>query len=281
MYQLIACDLDETLLNDNHQIPQRVVDAIAAAHEKGVRFVPATGRPFESVAGVVEALGLSGSEKDYVLSFNGGVVTKNSEPDVALTCSELGFSRTEALFQEGRRRGFCMHIYTLDTCYLYNYVPEERAYIEGRMNIVETFADSLEFLREKTLVKIIYMNRDLDLLAKTEREFAESGLTDGLDVYYSSNRYLEFNAAGTNKGAGLLALAERLGVAPEDTIAIGDSPNDVSMICAAGLGCAVANASPETRAAADYVCELDNNAGGVAEVIEKFVLQAGCCAKDR
>ncbi len=41
---------------------------------------------------------------------------------------------------------------------------------------------------------------------------------------------------------------------------------------AAGLGCAVANATDEAKAAADYVCRADNNAGAVAEVIEKFVL---------
>ncbi len=44
------------------------------------------------------------------------------------------------------------------------------------------------------------------------------------------------------------------------------------MIRAAGLGCAVANASDDAKAAADYVCSDDNNAGGVAEVIEKFIL---------
>ena len=41
---------------------------------------------------------------------------------------------------------------------------------------------------------------------------------------------------------------------------------------AAGLGCAVANATDEAKAAAGYVCAADNNAGAVAEVIERFVL---------
>ena len=73
---------------------------------------------------------------------------------------------------------------------------------------------------------------------------------------------------------GPLAFAARLGIAPEETIAVGDNSNDVSMIRAAGLGCAVANATDEAKAAADYVCQADNNAGAVAEVIEKFVLGA-------
>lgn len=75
-----------------------------------------------------------------------------------------------------------------------------------------------------------------------------------------------------NKGAGLAALAELLGIDVADTIAIGDNTNDLAMIRAAGLGCAVANASDDAKAAAGYVCADDNNTGGVAEVIEKFVL---------
>ena len=44
MYRLIASDLDETLLDDSHHVPERVRRAVAAARQLGVRFVPATGR---------------------------------------------------------------------------------------------------------------------------------------------------------------------------------------------------------------------------------------------
>ena len=48
-YKLIACDMDETLLNDHHQVCQRNIDAIQRAkHEFGVKFVPATGRGFRN-----------------------------------------------------------------------------------------------------------------------------------------------------------------------------------------------------------------------------------------
>ncbi len=273
MYKLIASDLDETLLDDDHQIPQRVIDAVHAAEKAGARFVPSTGRPFGSAKGVLQTLGLDGSADDYVLSFNGGCVTRN-DSDEPMTTSFLSKETAEAIYQAGREYGVCLHINTLDPVYLYNYVPEERAYIEGRMNIIETFMPSLDFLGNTGVVKIIYMSLDMDYLRRIERELAEKGVTEGLDVYYSGNRYLEFNAPGTNKGAGLARLAERLGIDMSQTIAIGDNSNDISMIRAAGLGCAVANATDEAKAAADYVCEADNNAGAVAEVIEKFVLGA-------
>ncbi len=275
MYKLVASDLDETLLDDNHEIPQRVIDAVARARELGVRFVPATGRPYPSVNGVLKTLGLDGSPDDYVISFNGGCLTKNSggEP---LTKSSLSAQTAEAIFQAGREYGVCMHINTLDPVYLYNYIPEERAYIEGRMNIIETFEPTLDFLADAghIVVKIVFMSFDLDYLHRIEKEMAASGITEGLDVYYSGNRYLEFNAPGVNKGAGLANLACRLGLSMDEVIAVGDNSNDVSMLAAAGLGCAVANATDEAKDSADYICEATNNAGAVAEVIEKFVLGA-------
>ena len=274
MYKLIACDLDETLLDDDHRIPERVRRAIAAARERGVRFVPATGRPFESVDGTLADLGLLGEPGEYVISFNGGVVTDNADPAHPLTTCSLAPDVAEALYEEGIGRGLCIHVYTLEHVYLYNYWPEERSYIEGRMNIVKTNEQTLDFVEKngEVVVKILFMSLDMDELRRTERELAASGLTEGLDVVYSSNRYLEFNAPGINKGAGLLELARRLGIDPEQTMAIGDNSNDVPMISAAGLGVAVANASREARDAAGYISEADNNEGGVAEAIERFVL---------
>ena len=273
MYRLIASDLDETLLDSDHRVPERVRRAISAARELGVKFVPATGRPYESADGTLEELGLLGAPGEYVLSFNGGVITENADRAPLTSCG-LPAKTAEALYQAGIERGLCIHVYTLEHVYLYNYWPHERSYIEGRMNIVETAEKSLDFLSKtgEHVVKLLFMSLDMEELRRTERELAEAGLTEGLDVVYSSNRYLEFNAPGINKGAGLLALAERLGIAPEETMAIGDNSNDVPMLRAAGLGVAVANASAEALEAADYVCEADNDAGGVAEAIERFVL---------
>ena len=272
-YKLIASDLDETLLDDDHRIPQRVLDAVRAARELGVRFVPSTGRPANSVTPTLDELGLLGSEEDYTLSFNGGVLVRDSDLEAPLTSCSLDWEKARAVYALGVAEDVCMHIYTPERTYIYKFVDDERRYLANRWELFETSERTLDFLAGEQIVKIIFMS-DLDDLARIEAEAAEKGISDGLDVCYSGNRYLEFNAPGINKGAGLLALAERLGIAREETIAVGDNSNDVSMIAEAGLGCAVANATDEAKAAAGYVCQSDNNAGAVAEVIEKFVLGA-------
>ena len=93
-----------------------------------------------------------------------------------------------------------------------------------------------------------------------------------MDVSYSSNRFIEFNHTGVNKGTGLMSLAGMLGVKTEETIAIGDNFNDLSMIKAAGLGVGVANSIEGIKKDCDYITKASNDEGAVAEVIEKFIL---------
>ena len=85
---------------------------------------------------------------------------------------------------------------------------------------------------------------------------------------------LEFSPTEANKGTGMLALAELLGVPREATIAVGDADNDLPMLRDAGLGVAMGNANERVRAAADVVV-ADNDHGGVAEAICTYLLGSG------
>ena len=63
-----------------------------------------------------------------------------------------------------------------------------------------------------------------------------------------------------------------MGIPIANSVSAGDENNDISMIKSAGIGCAVANARPEVKAAADYVTERDNNQAAIAEIIKKFMM---------
>ena len=96
-------------------------------------------------------------------------------------------------------------------------------------------------------------------------------LAEGLSTTFSSGRYYEFNPAGVDKGFGLRALADYLGIDIADTIACGDSANDMAMLEAAGVGVVVSNASHDAAAIADYRAKSSCNDGIFAEVLEKFI----------
>ena len=158
----------------------------------------------------------------------------------------------------------------LELTVAYRYNDDEAKFQAGRMALTPIDHDTLDFLAGQDIVKLLYQNTDIPYLEQIERELAD--VTGDLDVSYSSNRYLEFNPRGVTKGAGLLRLAELLGVDPKDTIAIGDNWNDFSMIQAAGVGAAVANAVESMKPQCDYVCAATCDENAVAEVIRTFVL---------
>ena len=66
---------------------------------------------------------------------------------------------------------------------------------------------------------------------------------------------LHLKHKNVNKGTGLVEVARQMGLRPEEFAALGDSANDIHMFNAAGMGLAVGNATPEIKAAADYVAQ--------------------------
>ena len=112
-YKLIASDMDETLLNDHHEICQRNIDLIMKAKEKGVKFVPATGRGYAAIQRDLKTLGLYDKESEYVISFNGGALTENKDNRI-LFFQGLSFEKTKEIFEFGLKQDVCIHIYTKD-----------------------------------------------------------------------------------------------------------------------------------------------------------------------
>ena len=271
MYKIIASDLDDTLLNTKtRRIDKRNLEAIRRASELGVKFVPASGRGYATIQKTLEELGLRDKENEYIISFNGGAITENKN-NRRLYFKGITYEKMKMIFDAGQSYDVCTHIYTDDTVYIYNINEGEEKFLWHRMDYIPIRKEEIQMLADKPLAKILFQNTDVKYLEKIAKDMEP--ITGDTFVSYSSNRYLEFNQQGVNKGQGLLRLAEILGVDPKDTIAIGDNDNDLTMIQAAGLGCCVSNATEAVKKNSDYIAEADCDEGGVAEIIEKFVLQ--------
>ena len=269
MYKIIACDLDETLLGSDRKVSVGNRAAIAKARERGVKFVLATGRGFASVQGTLTELGLNDADGEYVISFNGGVITENKQNRV-LSFHGLPFDLAQDLFARGLARDVCIHVYTIDTVYAFRLNDNEVSYVNGRMEMTESHATDLNFLAGQNIVKILFQNTDAAYLRQIEADCGD--IADRADISFSSNRYIEFNAKGVTKGAGLLQLCSVLDVNPQDTVAIGDNFNDLPMIQAAGLGVGVQNSAEGLKKFCDVVTEARYDEDAVAEVIEKYIL---------
>ncbi len=269
MYRLITCDLDETLLNHKRKVDKENVEAVRACREKGVKFVPASGRGYISLQGTLKELGLYQEPGEYVISFNGGAITENKDNRM-LYFQGIPFEEARTLYRRGQDYDVCIHVYTKDMVYAYRVTQNERDYLASRMGIEEIFCDDIDFLRGQDIVKVLYVNTDRSYLNMIEEDLKD--ITGDMDVTYSSNRYIEFNHKGVNKGRALLQLAEILGIDPSETIAIGDNYNDLSMIKAAGLGVGVQNTVEGLKKECGYITDATCDESAVAEVIKKFVL---------
>jgi hypothetical protein len=266
--------MDETLLNDEHEICEQNIAAIVRAREEfGVRFVPATGRGYLSIQQDLRALALSEQPGEYVISFNGAALTEN-KGNTLLRFDGIGFAKMKAIFDYGLGLDVCIRVYTRDQVFVFNLSDSEAIRIrDQKFPCVIMDVNNVDFLREVPIAKIIYQNMDMDYLKGIESAL-EPALKEGCTITYSSNRYMEFNASGIDKGEGLIHLCAALGVDLKDTIAVGDNYNDLPMLKVAGLSVAANNAGDDIKSVCDYTTRADNNQGVLAEVMETFIFNA-------
>ena len=91
-----------------------------------------------------------------------------------------------------------------------------------------------------------------------------------IKVTSSTANNLELNIASAHKGNALKRFAEHLGLTLANCMAFGDGMNDFTMVEAAGLGVAMANAEDEVKRVAKDVT-LSNDEDGVAKGIDKWI----------
>lgn len=272
-YRMILSDLDETLLSNFH-VPQINRDAIRKAREKGVKFVTATGRAFNMIPNILREIGTFDEENEYSICFNGGLIVENKGARI-LHFTQFPKTAGEVLFQEAIRREICVFVFTPDCCYIHNsndYEVDRKRNQQAPFRVMQE--NNFSFYDDKKIAKIMIANPGIPNLKRMRQEVLHDypDLTGKVELSFSSGRYMECTAAGVNKGTGLLWLSDYLGIDPADTIAVGDSYNDVPMIEKAGIGACVASAPDDIKAKADYVCRKDYAEGAVSEVIEKFIL---------
>lgn len=274
MYKLVATDMDETFLDHDHQIPEANIRAMQRMKELGVLFVPSSGRWYSSIMDNFAHLDPALLEGSYVISYNGGFINRVGDPNPLTSCG-IGRACAEELYALGCELGKCMHVNVADGHVFVCDAPEaERTYLE-KISGVTHFSSAehtdLSFLDSRDIVKLIFMDPDFEGLQQLGRELEPMAQRLGVEITFSSKRYLEFMPAGIDKGYGLKKLAEMLGIPMDQVIGVGDSANDLAMIKAAGLGVGVANVTDDVRPYCDIVLESTGDDGAFEELVEKYL----------
>lgn len=270
--RLIAFDLDGTLLDDKKQLAEETLAALRAAGEAGIWLAPATGR---IPAGLPEPLrSLPGLRWGILVN---GALLYDFQRDETLDRAEIPAELAVRVIYQLDTLGVLYDCYQDNWGYIDRALYERAAdYIDdpGILDLLVRLRTPVDSLRQRLLEraepvqKLQLHTKDqalrLRLLEELAREWPELSVTSSVPTN------IELNIASANKGDALLRLCRHLEIAPGETVAFGDGTNDVSLLRAAGLGVAVANAAPEVRAAADLVT-ASNEDCGVAKVIRQIL----------
>lgn len=275
MFTTLAIDLDGTALRDDKTLSARTLDVLIRAQQRGMRLVIASGRPPQGIRHVADALRV-GRFGGYVLAYNGGELWQPSPVGGSLAGWRLieghqlphevlriayGMAKAHGLetltYHEGE-------ILSEDTGNEY----VMRSQRSNRLSPNEV-SDFVEATRDLRIAKCMVVGEPARLGA-IERPLA-ARLLGRATVFRSEPFYLEVVPRNVDKGRGLARLLAEMNEEPARLIACGDAPNDIPMLCLAGLGVAMGNAQPAVKAAADIVCGT-NEEDGVAQVAERHWL---------
>lgn len=251
----IFIDIDGTLVGYDAKIPASALGALQMAQSRGHKIIIATGRQraqiYPDLLAALDFDGIIASTGAYVECGGQAVYESIVEgDDLRFITDYFGREGICYLLMSGGElyADHTFHDVVLPYMRKAGYTEE---LIEGAYGNVKTIEDPTAvrgvqkfsyFLSEKTTEQ---MSRDLD-----DRFYVVDYSVGELktDKFFG-----EITLAGVNKGTGIEHYLEAAGAALEDTIAIGDSGNDIDMIDLCAVGVAMGNATDKIKAAADFV----------------------------
>ena len=260
---LLISDVDGTLVTPDKTVTPAAAGAVRSLAEAGIGFTLISARPPRGMAALVAELDI----RLPFAAFNGG----------SLIGPDLAPMETHHLVADAARRILGLLDQRQVEAWVFAdgdwrlrdpqgvKVPLERDTIGFGPTVVKEFEDVIA-----RIDKIMAISDDPEVLAQLE--------TDGRDlvgadaaIHLSQPFYLDFTHPKANKGDGVAALCDRIGIDLSRTAVIGDMANDVAMFARAGISIAMGQAPDTVKARADQV-SLSNSENGFASAVERWVL---------
>jgi Cof subfamily protein (haloacid dehalogenase superfamily) len=276
-YQMIVIDLDGTLLSPTGEVTPPTKAAIRRALDAGLLVCFATGRNWTESRDILDAL-----EHYPTAVFIGGAMVMDTHQRVTLhrTLVEplLAGEICDHLERAGHAALALQDHGTAGVDYLISGRAPINEATRAWMAITKAKLHQVPSLatypHEHTIRLGICAepNEVRQVKQELEDRFGSRVFCQNLHVPTYGVEVLEIFDPAVNKWEGVLHLARRHGMTPEQIVAIGDDVNDLPMIRNAGLGVAMGNARPEVKAAAGRVIGT-NKEDGLAAFLDELVDQ--------
>jgi Cof subfamily protein (haloacid dehalogenase superfamily) len=256
---LVALDLDGTLLDPEDRVSPRNRAAIRALLEGGIRVVLVTGRGVDLPSKLSRDLGLN-----LPIICCHGALTKDFHANRILNELPLPLLYAKPMVEYAEAQGLSLALYSDESFWR---LEGSKIYMDDmtgpHWREAKCFADVLD--RAPTFIRFL----GAESVAAMEREFGD------LPVSFRHERWGEFvECAVLNRDASkrnaLARLCADFQITADRVLAIGDSRNDVPMLRWAKIGIAMGNAAPEVRESVQHVTAT-NAEDGVALALERFI----------
>lgn len=261
-YQMVVSDVDGTLFESGNKIDADIVRLVDQYHSLGGIFTLATGRMKRAVEPFIKDLSI----RCPLILYNGAQVIDpvTNETLVSYQLShELAYTALKLLKQ-----------FPLDTIMHVNQEPYVQSYSPAILEHMEK--DGIECKRHDDLIqllkdpptKLLVIGDPIQLASFADE--LKKMVNDDFALVYSDTHYLEILPYHASKGNALVKLAQLKGIPISAVIAVGDERNDMTMIQAAGLGVAVANANSDVKQIADRIT-IGSFQHGLAEILREAI----------
>ena len=258
MYKIIFIDIDGTLRNDKKEITNRTKEAIQKVVQKGIHVVICSGRYRQ----YVENVSKEAMASNYIIACNGGEI--------------YDYKNKKIIYENNLRKQIIMELYRLAEKYKVQFVinsRDKRVVFNESDNILE------EFLKTHSSTQCIFADEDASKIRtiKSEVEKLEDveiiNLSKSLlnkDVPAENSLFLDVACKETSKGNAIKRLCAYLKIDLKDSVAIGDSYNDLPMFEVVKHCVVMGNALEDIKKVADEVIDT-NDEDGVAKFLEKIL----------
>lgn len=282
--KLIAIDLDGTLLSENGTISQANEEAILEVQKQGDIVAISSGRALPDVEKILQSTGI-----DCPIMTGNGAVSYYKGQEIQRF--SLPNHVVEEIVEILEKSGVHYELYTAQG--IFNrfggkeILREEIAqrtekvtgwagdmfdhYLDNKYDLNETLSIShnqvpeIAHLNVYKLLVLSFNGSKLSELRETFTERADLSLTS------SGWMNLEMGHPGASKGNALKFMADHLEIPLENTVAIGDNYNDLSMFETAGMGIAMGNAEEQVKELSTYITK-HHNEDGVAYALRTYIL---------
>ena len=260
---LVALDLDGTLLTSDKRLSVKAIDAVGEVRKRGIKVVLATARPPRTVREIYQHLQLN----THQINYNGALI-QHPEHDTPLRHEPISPDLAYAICTVARKtdKRCIIALEILDKWYTDKHDPT--LVTETSKKFKPDYVGPLLEPLKQPITKLLVMAPP-DRMAIIRRVLVER-YKRAATLVVAEDHLTQISSYQADKGRALAYLCKKYDIQPEHVLAIGDGPNDIGMLKFAGLGVAMGNAFDVVKDAADAVAP-SNDADGVAHTLWKYV----------